>query len=73
MKKLGCIIEELEEERKCSRALAKCKKQEDRKLKNGYKWITVDKRTKVLAECGNGGRLTAKGQRQVESVKRALI
>ena len=73
MKKIGCIIEELENEGKCERALAKCKKREEKLLKHGYKWIVINSRTKVFVECDKSGEPTERGQRTIDAFKMALV
>lgn len=69
MRKIGCIIEEIENDERRFRALAKCKRNEEKQLRNGYKWIAVNHRTKVLVECDEKGNPTKRGQRQFDAVK----
>lgn len=33
---------------KCRKALEKCKMQEKKKLKEGYTWVKIDEKTRVL-------------------------
>ncbi len=69
MRRIGCVIEDIENDAKCMRALAKCKRNEEKQLRDGYRWITVNHRTKVLVECDKKGKPTEKGQRQLDAVK----
>lgn len=73
MRRIGCVIEDIENEAKCERALAKCKRNEEKRLRNGYRWITVNHRTKVLVECDKKGKPTERGQRTIDAFKVALV
>lgn len=35
-------------------------------LKNGYRWYTINPRTKILVECDKYGNLTKKGKQQIK-------
>lgn len=51
------------------RALEKAHRYEERLEKKGYRWITVNSRMKVFAECDKEGNLTKLGKQQVERMK----
>ena len=47
------------------RTLKKAKLQEEKKEKKGFRWITVDSRTKLFVECDKHGRPTKKGKEMI--------
>lgn len=51
------------------RALEKAHRYEERLEKKGYRWITVNSRMKVFAECDKENDLTKLGKQQVERMK----
>ena len=46
-------------------ALAKAKKREAELVRNGFRWIVINKRLKVLVECDKDGKPTEFGQKQI--------
>ena len=53
-------------------ALERAKKQEKKKLSTGYKYITLNDRTRILVECDKDGNPTERGQRQLDAAKSKL-
>lgn len=54
-------------------ALAKAKKQDEKKEKNGHKWFVINNRTKLLVECNANGQPTKRGLRQIETAKKSFL
>ena len=54
------------------KALIKVKRQEERKIARGYRYVTVG-RAKVLVECDGKGRPTERGRHQMESMRQAML
>lgn len=52
------------------RILDKLLKNESKKVYEGFRWLKVDDRTKVLVPCDKNGNPTEKGRRILESVKK---
>ena len=53
--------------------LAKAKRQEERDLKHGHRWVVINDRTKILVECDKKGNPTERGQRQIETAKKSFL
>ena len=51
------------------RTLKKAKLQERKKEKDGFRWITIDGRTRLFVECDKNGRPTRKGQEMINRYK----
>ena len=51
------------------KGLEKAHSYEERLAKKGYRWIKVNPRVKVFAECDKNGNLTKLGEKQVERMK----
>jgi len=51
------------------KGLEKAHRYEARLEKKGYRWITVNSRMKVFAECDKDGNLTKFGKQQIERMK----
>ena len=66
-------LERLELSQRSQKALERAKKQEAKKMQAGYRYITINNRTKVLVECDADGNPTEKGLGQIEVIKRALV
>lgn len=49
--------------------LQKAKNYENEMLKKGYRWFTINKRTKILVECDSKGNPTKKGKNQLMIAK----
>ena len=47
------------------KALARAKRIDARKEKNGHRWININDRIKVLVECDKNGKPTEKGMRTI--------
>ena len=46
----------------------KAERFEKRKIKNGYRWVRIDPRTRVLVECDKHGTPTELGRRQIANI-----
>lgn len=53
-------------------AVKKGKKQEEEKLKNGWKYIQVGNTTKILVPCDEDGNPTEDGTRRINKLKEIL-
>lgn len=54
------------------RNLEKAHRYEKELIRRGYRWHTVNNRTKVLIECDSKGRPTKEGLKQLERAKERL-
>ena len=66
-------LEKVEALEKSEMALNKAKRLENKRVKAGYRYVHVDAKTKVLVECGKDGEPTAKGQRTLDAMRRAML
>ena len=55
------------------KVLANVQQQEIEKKSRGYRYVTLNNRTKVLVECDSNGNPTKRGQRQINSLKGCLV
>lgn len=53
-------------------AVKKGRKQEEEKLKNGWKYIQVGNTTKILVPCNKDGKPTEDGIRRINKLKEIL-
>ena len=51
------------------RTLKKAKLQERKKEKDGFRWIAISGRTRLLVECDEHGQPTKKGQEMINRYK----
>lgn len=49
-----------------SRGLEKAHRYEKAMLKKGYRWYTINSRTKILVECDKDGNPTQRGKQQIK-------
>lgn len=66
-------LERVEALEKSEKALVRAKRLEGQRMKSGYRYVQVDSRTKVMVECDTDGEPTAKGQRTIDAMRRALV
>lgn len=66
-------LERVEALEKSEKALVRAKRLEGQRMKAGYRYVQIDSRTKVMVECDTDGEPTAKGQRTIDSMRRALL
>jgi hypothetical protein len=55
------------------RAAEKAHRQEERKLRMGWRWIKVSKSTQVLVPCNKQGQPTEEGLKILEGTKKLCI
>lgn len=70
------IVEQIENAARLNKgviALELVKEKEKEELAKGYRYIKLSSRTKVLVECDKKGKPTAKGQRQLDSLKTCFV
>lgn len=58
------------EKDKC--VLEKAKRQEQKKIKKGYRWIKINERNKIFVPCDKKGKPTKEGERKIQLFKNAL-
>ena len=54
---------------KANKALAKAKSVEQKKIKQGWRWVKISKLSKILVPCDKNGKPTAQGQKRIEAIK----
>ena len=57
---------------KDKRTLERAKQNECIELENGFQWIRLDQRVKILVPCDKNGKPTADGKRKIELFKAHL-
>lgn len=63
------VIEDGARTERAVRALEKAKSIEERELRSGYRYFSINNHTQVLIECNEKGEPTAKGLRQLNRYK----
>lgn len=70
---MNALQEELREQpEKAQKALIKAQKQEEKKIKRGYRYIQATKQTCILVECDKDGQPTAKGLEHIKAHQKRL-
>lgn len=54
---------------KANKALAKAKSVEQKKIRQGWRWVKISKLSKILVPCDKNGKPTAQGQKRIEAMK----
>lgn len=54
---------------RANKALAKAKSVEQKKIKQGWRWVKISKLSKILVPCDKNGKPTAQGQKRIEAIK----
>lgn len=54
---------------KANKALAKAKNIEQKKIRQGWRWVKISKLSKILVPCDKNGKPTAQGQKRIEAIK----
>ena len=57
---------------KDTKALDKAKQKESIELNNGFQWIRLDQRVKILVPCDKNGKPTTEGKKKIELFKSHL-
>lgn len=52
------------------RALEKARKQEEKRLKEGWMWVRLNSRTKVFVPCDKKGNPTSRGLEMIREMKK---
>lgn len=65
-------LEKAEVNEQSAKALRKAQNQEEACLKNGYRYFSVNGRTKIMVECDADGTPTERGQRVIDALKRQM-
>lgn len=52
------------------RAAEKAHRQEERRLKKGWRWVKITPRTRILVPCDKNGNPTKEGQRLIEETRK---
>ncbi len=54
---------------KANKALAKAKSIEQKKIRQGWRWVRISKLSKILVPCDKNGKPTKEGQKRIDTVK----
>lgn len=54
---------------KANKALARAKNIEQKKIRQGWRWVKISKLSKILVPCDKNGKPTAQGQKRIEAIK----
>lgn len=66
-------IEEKEQVKNAAKKAAeKGAKQEERLIRKGWRWVTINARTKLLVPCLKDGTPTEDGQKKIDQFKKML-
>ena len=49
--------------------LAKAKSVEQKKIRQGWRWVKISKLSKILVPCDKNGKPTIEGQKKIEAIK----
>lgn len=73
MMNIGFQIEDVNVRERADRTLEKARRQEAKQLSQGYRYVHVSARTRILVECDGDGRPTEKGRSVLEQFNAALL
>ena len=54
---------------KANKALAKAKSVEQKKIRQGWRWVKISKLSKILVPCDKNGEPTTEGQRRIDELR----
>lgn len=54
---------------KANKALARAKNIEQKKIRQGWRWVRISKLSKILVPCDKNGKPTKEGQKRIDTVK----